>query len=323
MTVDFFSGIQPSGIPHLGNFFGAINPQIELAKSGKSCLYFVADLHSLTTQPDPEDLRKQIAAVAATYMALGLPATTPLFKQSDVLDVGALSFILACNTGFGHLERMHAFKDKVAKGITPNAGLAYYPILMAADILMYNAASIQVGGDQDQHLQITQQAARSFNDAYGETFIIPKALYSESPKVPGTDGQKMSKSYGNQIDIFASESELKLQLKKIITDSRPVEEPKTTDFTLCELLFLFLDPAEKDLITANLAEGQIGYCPLKKMLSDKIVIRFGAARETYLHLTETAEGQKQVEDRLQEGRIFARAIANKTMQTVLEKIGCR
>lgn len=323
MTVDFFSGIQPSGIPHLGNYFGAILPHIELAKAGKRCLYFIADLHSLTVSPKPEDLRKQIAGVAATYMALGLPEDTPLFKQSDVPDVGALSFILACNLGFGHLERMHAFKDKVAKGFTPNAGLAFYPVLMAADILMYNPKFVPTGSDQDQHLQLTQQAARSFNDTYGETFVIPQGMHSETPKVPGTDGQKMSKSYGNQIDIFASGSDLKKQLKKIITDSRPVEESKSPDFPLAEILYLFLTDAEKQEMTTQLAAGKVGYGVLKALLSEKIDARFGLAREQFRFLTEAEQGKLAVTERLQRGREYAQAIAQNTMKQVLERTGCR
>src|SRR5579871_3210943 len=263
------SGVQPSGKLHLGNYFGAIKNHIALQDQGR-CIYFIADYHALTTiadlQPDAAKrgatLRENVVDVALSYLALGLdPAKTIFYRQSDVPEVTELTWILATVTGMGLLERAHSYKDKIARGLTPNAGLFVYPVLMAADILIYRSHLVPVGKDQVQHLEMTRDMAGYFNQTFGrEIFPAPRELLSEAPLVPGTDGQKMSKSYGNTIDIFAEGKPLKQSVMGIKTDSSTVEDPK--DPTKCNvfaLYSLFANQTERDEMAAKYRAGGMGY----------------------------------------------------------------
>src|SRR5438128_2708255 len=221
MRKRILSGIQPSSKLHLGNYFGAIKQHIALQEEGDA-FYFIANYHALTTLQDPQRLRELTLDVAIDYLALGLsPDKATLFKQSDVPEVTELTWLLSTVTGMGLLERAHSYKDKVAKGIPAKVGLFTYPVLMAADILIYQSDIVPVGADQVQHIEMTQDMAGYFNTTYGEVFKRPEAQQSETPKVPGTDGQKMSKSYNNTIEIFAEGSALKRSVMGIVTDSTP------------------------------------------------------------------------------------------------------
>src|SRR5262245_34347448 len=240
------SGVQPSGKLHLGNYFGAIKQHIALQDEGE-CYYFIADYHALTTLPDlqpdiakrAETLHGNVLDVAVSYLALGLdPAKVAFFRQSDVPEVTELTWILATVTGMGLLERATSYKDKVAQGIAPGVGLFTYPVLMAADILIYRSHVVPVGKDQVQHLEMTRDMAGYFNQAYGrEVFPLPAERLDAVPVVPGTDGQKMSKSYGNTIDIFAEGKVLTDAVKGIKTDSTPVDAPKNSD--TCNVVALY------------------------------------------------------------------------------------
>ena len=242
------SGIQPSGILHIGNYFGAIKQFVELQDQYEG-FYFLANYHALTSSPNGENLKQNTIEVILDYLALGLdPEKSTLFLQSDVPEHTELAWILANVTPMGLIERAHSYKDKVAKGIKPNMGLFTYPILMAADILMYDPDIVPVGKDQKQHVEITRDIAIKFNETYGkEVFKLPKEKIVESVAVvPGTDGDKMSKSYGNVINMFFSKKELKKQIMSIVTDSTPLEEPKNPDNNITKLYSLFATEAETE-----------------------------------------------------------------------------
>ncbi len=283
----FLSGIQPSGLQHLGNWFGAIAQHVASQEEEGEHLFFIADLHALTTVRDAPALRTNVREIAVTYLALGLdPERCALFRQSDVPEVCELAWLLACVTGTGLLERAHSYKDKIARGIKPSVGLFTYPILMAADILAYDSNVVPVGRDQLQHLEMAQDMAQSFNAAFGaDVFVRPEArLCAEDvrARVPGVDGEKMSKSYGNAIWIFESGKALRRAVGRIQTDSRPPEEPKDPDgVLLLRFLELFLDPAE----TADWRErvgrggpGAPGYGHLKERLIEAMDASLGPAR---------------------------------------------
>jgi tryptophanyl-tRNA synthetase len=283
------SGVQPSGNLHIGNYFGAIRQFVALQAEGKNeGYYFVADLHAMTTIKDGAELRENAFKVAADYLALGLdPESSVLYRQSDVPEVAELNWMLSTVTPMGLLQRGHSYKDKVAKGITPNHGLFAYPVLMAADILIVRADKVPVGKDQKQHLEMTRDIAGAFNQTYGESLLrIPEELIlPEVAVVPGVDGQKMSKSYGNTLEIFAPENEIRKRVMSIVTDSTPVAEPKPTrGNTLYALLKLFASaeewPATKRLFT----EGGTGYGDLKKRLLGLLLERFGQARHRRVEL---------------------------------------
>src|SRR5271170_2287506 len=221
------SGIQPSGALHLGNYFGMMRPAIELQEKGEA-FYFIADYHSMTSLFDANERRKNTLDVALDFLACGLdPKKSVFFKQSDVPEVTELSWLLSTVTPMGLLERAHSYKDKVAKGISPSHGLFAYPVLMAADILIYDSNVVPVGRDQKQHVEMTRDIAIKFNEQYGQTFVIPEPqIRDEAAVVPGTDGQKMSKSYNNTIEIFGDEKAIEKKIKGIKTDSRPPTDPK-------------------------------------------------------------------------------------------------
>ncbi|GAB3326638.1 tryptophan--tRNA ligase [Hymenobacter humi] len=279
------TGIQSTGRPHLGNLLGAILPAIELSKNpANDSLYFIADLHSLTTVRDPELLRQNTYAVAAAWLACGFDTEKNLFyRQSDVPQVTELTWYLSCFTPYPMLANAHSFKDKSDKLSDVNAGLFTYPVLMAADILLYDAEIVPVGKDQIQHLEIARDIAATFNARYGETLVLPQArVDAELMTIPGTDGAKMSKSYGNILDVFAPEKELLKAVKTIISDSTPLEAPKNPDTdTTFKLYSLLATPAETATLRANYEAGGYGYGHAKKELYELILRRFATEREQF------------------------------------------
>ena len=279
------TGIQSTGRPHLGNLLGAILPAIELSKNpANDSLYFIADLHSLTTVRDPEVLRANTYAVAAAWLACGFDTEKNLFyRQSDVPQVTELTWYLSCFTPYPMLANAHSFKDKSDKLSDVNAGLFTYPVLMAADILLYDAEIVPVGKDQIQHLEIARDIAKAFNSRYGDTLVEPQArVDAELMTIPGTDGAKMSKSYGNTIDIFLPEKELLKAIKTIISDSTPLEEPKNPNIDVTFRLYsLLATPAERETMRANYLAGGYGYGHAKKELYELILRRFAVERERF------------------------------------------
>lgn len=288
----FLSGIQPSGRPHLGNYFGAIRQHVDSLNEPGDHFFFVADYHALTTIKDAESLRTNVRDIAATYFALGMdPARASFFRQSDVPEVTEISWLLATCTGMGLLERAHSYKDKIANGIKPSVGLFTYPILMAADILAYDSTIVPVGKDQVQHVEMTQDMATHFNARFGEVFVRPEARLpdrEDMAKVPGLDGQKMSKSYGNDVWLFESGKPLKKAIGRISTDSREPSEPKNPDeLVLVDFLKLFLEDAELQDWRARIqagGESAPGYGHLKVRLAEAVEEHFGAPRARYEEL---------------------------------------
>ncbi len=333
MAKRILSGVQPSGKLHLGNYFGAIRQHIALQDEA-DCFYFIADYHALTTIGDIQPDRKQRGRtlhdysrdVALDYLALGLdPAKAAFFRQSDVPEVTELTWILSTVTGMGLLERAHSYKDKIDRGIAASVGLFTYPVLMAADILIYRSHLVPVGKDQVQHLEMTRDMAGYFNTAFGvKVFPMPMERLDVAATVPGTDGRKMSKSYGNTVEIFAEGDPLKKTVMGIKTDSTPPEDPK--DPSKCNvfaLLSLFVDQAENEKIVslyrnpmedADRRQGRpFGYFDAKKMLLDKINDFFGPFRQKR---KELAARPDYVEVVLRRGAQKARAEAQKTMELV-------
>jgi tryptophanyl-tRNA synthetase len=323
MTKDkkrILSGVQPTGKLHLGNYFGAVRQHIALQDEGE-CFYFIADYHSMTTVADAEQRRQLVSDVALDYLALGLdPAKAVLFRQSDVPEVTELAWMLSCVTNMGLLERATSYKDKVDKGIEASVGLFTYPVLMAADILIYRSNLVPVGEDQVQHLEMTRDMAGKFNRAYGDIFPLPDArLVKHGAKVPGTDGLKMSKSYNNTIEIFAEGKPLKKAVMGIVTDSTPVEAPKDPDQdTVFALYGLFATEEERSALAGRYRAGGMGYGEAKQMLLVKIDEQFAPAREKRKQL---AADPALVEDVLRQGATKARAEALATMKLVRTAAG--
>lgn len=324
----YLSGIQPSGTPHLGNYFGAILQHVEasrgLAGTTDSAFFFIADYHALTTTQDAARLRAQVRDVAATYVALGLDVDAAvLFRQSDIPEVTELTWLLATVTGMGLLERAHSYKDKVQNNITPSVGLFTYPILMAADIVAYDADLVPVGKDQVQHVEMAQDMVTHFNSTYGVTALKrPDWRLSPTPKVPGTDGQKMSKSYNNAIGIFVEGKDLKKQVNAIVTDSREPAEPKDPEsVNAWGILSLFLGREERAEWEDRLQAGGVGYGDLKKALMEKMDARFGDARAVYRDLMTTPAGEQRLNDILEAGAARARPIARATLARCLDAVG--
>jgi len=324
----YLSGIQPSGKPHLGNYFGAIRQHIALQEAPGERFFFIADYHALTTSREPAKLREAVFDVAVTYLALGLdPERVSLFRQSDVKEVLELSWLLACVTGMGLLERAHSYKDKLARGIKPSVGLFTYPVLMAADILAYDSTHVPVGKDQVQHVEMAQDMAGSFNAAFGEVFVRPEPVVPPEEalsKVPGLDGEKMSKSYGNDVWIFESGKRLKTAVGRIQTDSRPPAEPKDpSGLLLFRFLELFLDPTElgswEDRVRRGGADAP-GYGHIKQRTVEAIEERFAPARARREQLL--ADPAK-VEGILARGAESARTRAAATTQRALRACGLR
>jgi tryptophanyl-tRNA synthetase len=316
------TGIQSSGRPHLGNLLGAIIPAIELSKNtDNDSLYFIADLHALTTVRDAEALRMNTYAVAAAWLAFGFDTDRNIFyRQSDVPEVTELSWYLNCLTPYPMLANAHSFKDKSDRLSDVNAGLFVYPVLMAADIIMYDAHYVPVGKDQMQHLEIARDIASTFNNRYGETFVIPEGRVDESVMtVPGINGEKMSKSYGNIIDIFAPDKELKKTIKSIISDSKTLEEPKdpATDTTF-KLYALLASDQEIAAMRQNYLNGNYGYGHAKQALYELIIRKFARERELFQYYMDNLP---EIDARLKAGAAKARAIGANTLNRVREKLG--
>jgi len=315
------SGIQPNGVLHLGNYFGAMRQHITLQEQGEA-FYFIADYHALTTVHDQQALAELVRDVALDYLALGLdPEKALLYRQSDVPEVTELTWLLSTVTGMGLLERAHSFKDKVAKGITPRAGLFLYPVLMAADILAYRSELVPVGKDQVQHIEMTQDMASAFHAAYEcEVFVRPEArLAVAGASVPGTDGKKMSKSYGNTIDIFASGKSLKKPVMSIVTDSLGVDEPK--DPQACNVFKLYelvAAPEAVEEMARRLTSGGYGYGDAKQDLLAALDEAFAPARERREAL---AADPDRVEDILATGGRAAREVAQDVVGAAREAVG--
>lgn len=316
------TGIQSSGRPHLGNLLGAIIPGINLSRDpDNEALFFIADLHSLTTIKDPEIRRTNTLATAAAWLACGLETEkNMLYRQSKIPEVCELTWYMNCLTPYPMLANAHSFKDKSSKLADVNAGLFIYPVLMACDIIMYDANYVPIGKDQQQHLEITRDIAQIFNRMFGETFVIPEATIDQRIMVvPGTDGQKMSKSYNNVVDIFLPDKPLRKQIMSIVTDSTPVESPKNPDscnvFKLYELL---ADPGQTDGMKRNYVGGNYGYGQAKEELFQLILEHFKTERELYSFYIENPG---ELIAKLEQGEKRAREIAHEVLNRVKEKIG--
>ncbi|MCA9578632.1 MAG: tryptophan--tRNA ligase [Polyangiales bacterium] len=314
------TGIKPTNTPHLGNYLGAIRPALELARDYRS-LYFIADYHAVTTVTDPRALQTYIYDVAATWLAAGLdPNETILFRQSAVPEVFELAWVLSCLLGTGQLERGHAYKDALEKtGEKPNAGVFYYPVLMAADILLYDTDVVPVGKDQKQHLELCRDVALRVNHVYGEgTLVVPEPVIAEGPLVPGTDGEKMSKSRGNTLPLFASEKALRKMVMKIKTSSESLEEPKPSAGTTVYELLLQVSPAAAPDLAKKLAAGGFGWGDAKQVLFEAIEAELGGKRDHYEALRADESGLDAV---LAAGAERAQQRARETMRRVRSAIG--
>jgi tryptophanyl-tRNA synthetase len=314
------SGIQPSGELHIGNYFGAIRQHIEFQENNE-CYYFVANLHAMTTIQDKKKLQEATLQVAIDYLALGLdPGKANLFVQSDIPEVTELAWILSTITPIGLLERAHSYKDKIAKGIIPNHGLFAYPVLMAADILIYDSDIVPVGKDQKQHLEMTRDMALKLNHLFGETLIVPEEyIMPEVAVVPGLDGQKMSKSYGNTIEIFCDQKILKQKVMSIVTDSTPLEEPKDPENNTIYLLYkLFASAREREQMQEKFLQGGYGYGHAKKELLEKIQNYFEPA---YKKRDEIMRDKAYAEEVLHKGARAAREKAQEVMSRIRENCG--
>ena len=316
------SGIQPTGRPHWGNFFGAIRQYIDLQEDNDG-FYFIADLHALTTIRDPETLRSNTLDAALDLLALGLdPEKATLFIQSEVPEVSELTWLLMTGTPMGLLERCHAYKEKKARGITADAGLFTYPVLMAADILAYDSEVVPVGEDQVQHIEVCRDLAGSFNHTFGETFVMPKAkTLDHSAKVPGTDGQKMSKSYNNTLPLFGEIKPIRKQIMRITTDSRPMEEPKEPEEDhLFQLYRLFASPSDVEEMAAMYRRGGFGYGEVKKAVAEASEAYFAEARARREELLGNLD---YVHQTLRQGAERARTIAGEVLARAQRACGLR
>jgi tryptophanyl-tRNA synthetase len=315
------SGVQSSGKLHLGNYFGAIRQHIALQNEAQA-FYFIADYHALTTIQDPAVMRQNSLDAALDYLALGLdPDKAAFFRQSDVPEVTELAWILATVTPMGLLQRAVSYKDKVDKGIEASVGLFFYPVLMAADILIYRSHVVPVGKDQVQHIEMTRDMADKFNRTYGEIFPLPTYRLDRGALVPGTDGKKMGKSYGNSIDIFAEGKALKKMVMGIVTDSSSVADPKDPErCTIFALYRLMATPAEEQALAARYRAGGMGYGEAKTLLLEKINETFGPARQ---RRKELAANPDHVEEVLRKGAQRARAEARQTMALVRQAVGMK
>jgi tryptophanyl-tRNA synthetase len=315
------SGVQASGKIHLGNYFGAIKQFVDLQENNK-CLFFVANYHSLTTVFDAKTQKANSLDIVLDYLSLGLdPNKSTIFMQSDSKLVLELAWILSNVTPMGLLERAHSYKDKIAKGISPNVGLFYYPILMAADILLYDAEIVPVGKDQKQHLEITRDIAIKFNQTYDTTLLkLPEPYILENlAVVPGIDGQKMSKSYNNALYIFDQEKELKKKIASIVTDSKAVEDKKDPDScNIFNLYKLLANKEEIEDLKNRYLQGNMGYKYAKDLLLEKFLDYFKDAR---IKKEELLKNLDYVHEVLNRGKEFANILANRKMEKIRKKIG--
>jgi tryptophanyl-tRNA synthetase len=316
------TGIQSSGRPHLGNLLGAIIPAIKLSQqAGNDSLFFIADLHSLTTIKDPKMRVENTRAVAAAWLAFGFDIEKNyLYRQSRIPEVCELTWYLNCFTPFPMLTNAHSFKDKSEKLSDVNAGLFTYPVLMTADIVLYDANFVPVGKDQKQHLEMARDIATAFNNQYGETFVVPEAKIEEEVKtIPGIDGQKMSKSYGNIIDIFLPDKELRKQIMAIVTDSTAMEAPKDPDRdNVFSIYSLLANDQERASMRKKYQEGNYGYGHAKQELFDLILQKFKKEREAF---TFYMSNPSELEKKLEQGEAKARLIAHSVLDRVRKKLG--
>ncbi|MEY2616341.1 MAG: tryptophanyl-tRNA synthetase [Verrucomicrobiota bacterium] len=318
--VRYLTGFQPTGALHVGNYFGALRPAIELQEKGEA-FYFIADFHALTTVRDPTVLREHVRGVAIDSLACGLdPAKACFFRQSDVPAVTELTWILSTVTPMGLLERSHSYKDKISHGITPSHALFAYPVLMAADILLYESDVVPVGKDQKQHLEITRDLAIKFNEVYGEVFKLPEpSIRDDVATILGLDGQKMSKSYGNTIELFLPEKILRKKIMNIVTDSTPVEAPKDpTNSAIISLYKLLATPGLVTTMENEFQAGGIGYGEFKKRLFEVIWESFAPMRHRRAELEADPGYVDQV---LAHGASRAQAVAQQTMAKVRRAVG--
>lgn len=316
------TGIQSTGKPHLGNILGAIVPAIKLSKEDKNeSFFFIADLHALTSIKDTEIRKENVYATAAAWLAFGFDTEKNVFyRQSKIPEVCELAWYLNCFTPYPMLANAHSFKDKADKLSDVNAGLFTYPVLMACDIIMYDADFVPVGKDQKQHLEMTRDIANAFNNQFGETFVIPESIIDEKVMtIPGIDGQKMSKSYGNTIDIFLPEKQLRKRIMSIVTDSKPLEEPKDPDtcnvFALYQLL---AEPSEIAEMRQNYLGGNYGYGHAKQALFELIIKNFAEERERFVNYFENRD---LLEKELQAGEEKARKVGKAVLEKVKAKLG--
>ena len=321
------SGIQPSGVLHIGNYFGMMRPAIELQKEGET-FYFIADYHALTSVRDPKTLRDNSRLVALDFLACGLdPDKGALFRQSDVPQVTELAWILSTVAPMGLLERAHSYKDKLARGLASTVGLFSYPVLMAADILIYDSDAVPVGKDQKQHIEITRDLAVKINETYGSEsdrpiFKLPEPrINPDTQVVPGLDGQKMSKSYGNNIDIFGDEKETRKRVMSIVTDSTPVEAPKDPErSTIIQLYSLFASNEEMASMRERFKKGGTGYGDFKKELFEKLWEYFAPMRK---RREEILRDKSYIDNVLAHGAKRANEIADQVMKRVRAAVGLR
>jgi tryptophanyl-tRNA synthetase len=314
------SGIQSSGVLHIGNYLGMMRPAIALQAEGDA-FYFVADYHALTSLKDPVTLRENGRRVAVDFLACGLdPEKAAFFRQSDVPQVTELAWILSTIAPMGLLERAHSYKDKIARGLSASAGLFTYPVLMAADILIYDSDIVPVGKDQKQHIEITRDLAVKMNETFGDVFKLPEPrIQAETETVPGVDGQKMSKSYGNTIDIFGEEKEMRKQVMSIVTDSSPVEGPKDPErSTIFQLYSLFATKEETAAMREGFRRGGTGYGDFKKQLFAKLWDYFEPMRK---RRAEILADPSYVDGVLTSGARRANEAADKVMARVREAVG--
>lgn len=316
------TGIQSSGRPHLGNLLGAIIPAIKLSQQpGNESFFFIADLHSLTSIKDAAQRVANVNAVAAAWLAFGFDVEKNLlYRQSRIPEVCELTWYLNCITPFPMLANAHSFKDKSDRLADVNAGLFTYPVLMTADIILYDANYVPVGKDQRQHLEMARDIANTFNILYGETFVLPEARIAEEVMtIPGTDGQKMSKSYGNIIDIFLPDKELRKQIMTIVTDSTPLEAPKNPDTdNVFSIYKLIATPEETEALKQKYLAGNFGYGHAKQELYELIVRKYAKEREAFDHYMNNLD---DLEKKLSRGEEKARAIARNLLEKVRKKLG--
>jgi tryptophanyl-tRNA synthetase len=314
------SGIQPSGSLHIGNYFAMMKPMISYLERSE-LFVFIVNLHALTTITNPDEMRQNTLAAAADFLALGLePEKCYFWVQSDVKEVTELTWILSNVTSMGLLERCHSYKDKIAQGIVPNHGLFAYPVLMTADIILYQSNIIPVGQDQKQHVEVARDVAQRFNNTYGETFVLPEPEINEDLAViPGLDGQKMSKSYNNSIDIFTDRETLDKTVMRIVTDSTPVNEPKNPDTcSLFAIYSLFLTDEEIETLRARYLAPGLRYGDVKKELAQAIWDYFESHRDKRQKLMSNPD---TIRDILTYGADKARVIAQETMAVVRDRVG--
>src|SRR6266513_905737 len=321
-TMRILSGIQPSGVLHIGNYFGMMRPAIALQAEGEA-FYFIADYHALTSVRDPKALRENSRLVALDFLACGLdPERGALFRQSDVPQVTELAWILSTIAPMGLLERAHSYKDKLARGLAATVGLFDYPVLMAADILIYDSDIVPVGKDQKQHIEIARDLAVKMNETFGQIFKLPEPrIHTATEVVPGIDGQKMSKSYGNNIDIFGDEKEMRKRVMSIVTNSTPVDVPKDpATSTIFKLYSLLVSEDEIAEMRRQFLNGGTGYGDFKKQLFEKLWEYFAPMRK---RREEILSDKSHIDNVLARGAKRANEVADQVMQRVRNAVGLR